>query len=111
MTTSLKSGGLAGLSNYLLPCLSRFFKKSVNDVIMDNFFSQIVFMFFFSSKFLFKANKNSTRLTTLKSSSDYHVGFPIKGEDEVDGEVDVEFDGEFNGGVDGEVPVPDHTSP
>ena len=29
---------------------------------------------------------NKTRLTTLKSSSDYHVGFSIKGEDEVDGE-------------------------
>ena len=49
VTTSFKVGGwvLGGLSNYLLPCLPRFFKKSVNDVIMDNFFSQIVFMMIF----------------------------------------------------------------
>ena len=42
-------------------------------------------------------------MTTLKSSSVYHVGFSIKGEDEVDGVVDGEVDGEVNGKVDGEV--------
>ena len=63
----------------------------------------------------------ATRLTTFKSSSDYHVGFSIKGEDEVDGVVDGEVDGEVDGkdcgedcGEDaddgnGEVPVPAHT--
>ena len=74
-------------------------------------------------------------MTTLKSSSVYHVGFSIKGEDEVDGgvdgEVDCEVDGEFDGEVDGKddgedcgedcgeddgdgnskVPAPAHTSP
>ena len=56
-----------------------------------------------------------TRLTTLKSSSDYHVGFSIKGEDEVDGEVDGKDGGEDCGEDDGdgnsEVPAPAHTSP
>ena len=42
-----KLGAVVGLSNYLLPCLSRFFKKSVNYVIIDNFSSQIVFIMIF----------------------------------------------------------------
>ena len=46
---------------------------------------------------LFLVGKNTTRLTTLKSSSDYHVGFSIKGEDEVDAEVDAEIDGKDGG--------------
>ena len=45
----------------------------------------------------------------------YHVGFSIKGEDEVDGEVDGEDGGEDCGEDDGdgnvEVPVPAHTNP
>ena len=43
-----------------------------------------------------RINLIQTRLTTLKSSSVYHVGFSIKGKDEVDGEVDCEVDGEVD---------------
>ena len=40
-----------------------------------------------------------TRLTTLKSSSEYHVGFSIKDDGVVGGEVDGEVVGEVYGEV------------
>ena len=46
-----------------------------------------------------------TRLTTFKSSSEYHVGFSIKGDVEVGGEDGGE-NGDDNGGKDGT-----HTKP
>ena len=66
-----------------------------------------------------KFNKVDHFQVKLRLPLIYHVGFSIKGEDEVDGEVDGEVGGK-DGGEDcgdddgdgnSEVPAPAHTSP
>ena len=78
---------------------------------------------FFAFRFLYN-NKVDHFKVKLRLPSVYHVGFSIKGEDEVDGEVDGEVDSEVDGEVDCEVygdvddevdckdgPLPTHTNP